>query len=299
MNGHQIDELLKRKVDNARRGRTLRTAVTVLVLLAIIALVVSAVHRHRAKAVSASDDPSTVQTETEPSPDEAEETEPPAMGANKPLQPEEMRRQQNRHELVMEWSGVPEEEIPSIVTLTMLFEGKEVARFTLSEESEWRHSWTDDYPSEALSLRADLPKSIMASFVLRDNQFTVTGASASAAPAIPADAEADGSEDGDSAAGGEGTEDSEAPEASEGEGAEDSEVPEASGGEQPEARDSAADKPAGDTPEEADDAEADESDEIQDAPKSGHNWWPIVLLMICGAVLVTLGLFGTDRRRTR
>ena len=62
MNGHQIDELLKRKVDNARRGRTLRTAVTVLVLLAIIALVVSAVHRHRAKAVSASDDPSTVQT---------------------------------------------------------------------------------------------------------------------------------------------------------------------------------------------------------------------------------------------
>ena len=85
-------------------------------------------------------------------------------------------------------------------------------------------------------------------------------------------------------------------EAGEGEASAQSEVPEASAGEQPEAR---SDGPAADTTEEADDEAADGAGEIAEAPEAGHNWWPIVLLMLCGAVLVTLGLFGTDRRRTR
>lgn len=299
MNGRQIDELLKRKVDNARRGRTTRTVIAVLVLVALIAVIAAAVHHHKAKAVSDPDAPSTVETDTEPSPEQTDAQPSQAMNGQKPLQPEQMRRQQNRHELVLVWSGVPEEEIPPIVTLTMLCEGKEVARFTLSGESEWRHSWTDDYPSESLSLRADLPKSIMASFVLRGDEFTVTGAYAVAPPADAQEGEAG---DGESAEDAE-TEDGETAEAGDGETAEDAEAgdgktsaqAEASDGEQPENR---SDEPAGDAPEDAE--EAEEADgESPAAPGSGHNWWPIVLLMICGAVLVILGLFGTDRRRTR
>ena len=294
MNGHQLDELLKRKVDNARRGRTLRTVIVVLALLALISIIAAAVHHHKAKAVSTPDVPSTVETDTETPPEETGEPEPSAASSEKPLQPEEMRRKQNKHELVLNWVGIPEEEIPPIVTLTILCEGKEVARFTISEESEWRHSWSDDYPSEALSLRADLPKSVMASFVLRDNLFTVTGAYAGAAPAAPAD-DGEESEDGEAAEDG-SSEDAEASEDSE--TSEDSEAPEASDGEQPEAQSGKIDAPAEDAAEKAD-AEDASSDEIADAPKSGHNWWPIVLLMLCGAVLVTLGMLGTDRRRTR
>ena len=295
MNGHQIDELLKRKVDNARRGRTTRTVIAALVLVALIAIIAAAVHHHKAKAVSDPDVPSTVETDTEPSPEQTDAQPPQAMSGQKPLQPEQMRRQQNKHELVLVWSGVPEEEIPPIVTLTMLSEGKEVARFTISEESEWRHSWSDDYPSEALSLRADLPKSIMASFVLRGDEFTVTGAYAVAPPADAQDGEAGDGGSAEDAETGEG-ESAEDAEAGEGEASAQSEVPEASAGEQPEAR---SDGPAADTTEEADDEAADGAGEIAEAPEAGHNWWPIVLLMLCGAVLVTLGLFGTDRRRTR
>ena len=299
MNGRQIDELLKRKVDNARRGRTTRTVIAVLALVALIAVIAAAVHHHKAKAVSNPDAPSTVETDTEPSPEQTDAQPSQAMNGQKPLQPEQMRRQQNWHELMLVWSGVPEEEIPPIVTLTMLCEGKEVARFTLSGESEWRHSWADDYPSESLSLRADLPKSIMASFVLRGDEFTVTGAYAVAPPADAQDGEAGNGESAEDAE----TEDGETAEAGDGETAEDAETgdgetsaqAESSDGEQPENR---SDEPAGDAPEDAEEAE-DADGESPAAPGSGHNWWPIVLLMICGAVLVTLGLFGTDRRRTR
>ena len=276
MNGHQIDELLKRKVDNARRGRTLRNAAFALALLAIIVLIGTAVHRHKAKTADVPDDPSTVEAENEASPGESEAQKPQPMSGEKPLQPEEMRRKQNNHELVLVWVGVPEEERPSLVTITVLHKGEEAARFTLSAEDEWRHSWSDDLKSEELSLRADLPNSVMASFVLQGNQFTITGFSGSAAAS-------EGSEDAD----GETSEDGEAPVQDDSnlhEGAADSDAQSQSG---------KIEQPAEDVPDE------EESDEIADPPRSAHSWWPIVLLMICGAVLVTLGMLGTDRRRSQ
>ena len=294
MNGHQIDELLKRKVDSARRGRALRTAVSILVLLAIIALIASAIHRHNAKAVSAPDVPSTVETDTGPLPGETDEDKPSSAQSQKPLQPEEMRRKENRHELAVEWIGVPEEELPPIVTVRVLHQGEEVARFTLSEESEWRHSWADDYPSESLTLRADLPKSVMASFVLRGNQFIVTASGGSAVlPSVPTEAdsgegetpdgETEPAEDGGEASDGE----AEAPE-----GEADEPIPGAESGKPVEAE--SEDKDGGEA-----EKEADESEEISESGRSGHRWWPIVLLMVCCAVLVTLGMFGIDHRRSR
>ena len=285
MNGHQIDELLKRKVDNARRGKALRTAVIALVLLALIVLIAAAVHRHNAKAVSAPDVPSTVETDTEPSPDETEAEKPQTVEGEKPLQPEEMRRKENKHELVLQWVGVSEEERPSSVTITVLHQGEEAARFTLSAESEWRHSWSDEYPAETLTLRADLPKSVMASFALRGGQFNVICSGSGTAPvSVPEqteDSDSETSEDGNA-------ED----EPSEAEASEDEE-PE----EEPEAQSGKIDEPSGEEPAEAE--ETKNSDEIADAPRAGHSWWPIVLLMLCGAVLVTLGMLGTDRRRSR
>ena len=301
MNGHQIDELLKRKVDNARRTRTLRTTAALLALLALIVLIGTAVHLHKAKAVSAPDVPSTA--DTEPEPDESEEPDEsgtPEVSAQtkdgkKPLQPEEIRRLQIKHELVLEWVNVPEEEQPPMVTVTVLHQGEDAARFTLTAENEWRHSWSDNFSADALTLRAELPKSVMASFALRGNQFTLYASGSSAAVSAPEDDEQT-SEDGEEA-----PEDSEeAPEDGE-EAPEDAEETPEDGEEAPEdaeaaAQSGSADASAGEAPE---DGEADESDESSDAPETGRNWWPIVILMICGAALVILGVFGSDRRRTR
>ena len=285
MNGHQIDELLKRKVDNARRGKALRTVAIALVLLALIVLIAAAVHRHNAKAVSAPDVPSTVETDTEPSPDETDAEKPQTVEGEKPLQPEEMRRKQNKHELVLQWVSVSEEDRPSSVTITVLHQGEEVARFTLSEESEWRHSWSDDYPAETLTLRADLPKSVMASFALRGGQFSVICSGGGTAPvSVPEE-----TEDSDSETSEDEKAEDEPPEAE----ASEDEKPE----EEPEAQSGKIDEPAGEEPAETE--ETKNSDEIADAPRASHSWWPIVLLMLCGAVLVTLGMLGTDRRRSR
>ena len=293
MNGHQIDELLKRKVDNARRGRTLRTVALVLVLLALVVLIGTAIHRHKTKAVNVPDAPSEVEAEEEPAPEdepEAENTQ--VQEGQKPLQPEEMRRQENKHVLVLQWVGVPEEEKPPIVTITVLHRGEEVARFTLSEESEWRHSWSDNYPAETLSLRAELPKSVMASFTLRGNQFTVLCSGGSAIPAsTAAAAETEQTESSDEEAG----EETEA-EAETGETSSEEEAP---GEAQTEEEAPSEAQPEEEAPGEAEADGEGETNEISSPPRSSHSWWPIVLLLLCGAVLVTLGVLGTDRRRSR
>ena len=293
MNGHQIDELLKRKVDNARRGRTLRTVALVLVLLALIVLIGTAIHRHKAKAVNVPDVPSEVETEDEPTPeDEPAEPTPQASDGQKPLQPEEMRRQENKHELVLKWVGVSEAEKPPIVTVTVLCRGEEIARFTLSEESEWRHSWSDNYPAEAMSLRAELPKSVMASFSLRGNQFTVI-CSGSSAASIPSTAETEETE-----IPGEETEAESEETGESGEAPSEEEAPgEAQAEEEAPAQSEA--QPEEEAPGEAEEDGEGEPSEISSPPRSGHSWWPIVLLLLCGAVLVTLGVLGTDRRRSR
>lgn len=308
MNGHQIDELLKRKVDNARRTRTLRTAAALLALLALIVLIGTAVHLHKAKAVNAPDVPSTA--DTEPEPDESEEpgesgtpeVSTQTKDGKKPLQPEEIRRLQIKHELVLEWENVPEEEQPPLVTVTVLHQGEEAARFTLTAENEWRHSWSDSFSANALTLRAELPKSVMASFALRGNQFTLYASGSG--PAVSAsEGGEEAPEDGEEAP----EDDEEAPEDDEEAPKDGEEAPE-DGEEAPEddekapedaeaaAQSGSIDAPAGETPE---DEEADESDGSADAPEAGHSWWPIVILMICGAALVILGVFGSDRRRTR
>lgn len=276
MNGHQIDELLKRKVDNARRGRTLRNAAFALALLALIVLIGTAVHRHKAKTANVPDDPSTVEAENEASPGESGTENVHTKDGQKPLQPEEIRRLQNKHELVLVWVGVPEEERPSVVSITVLHQGEEAARFTLSAEDEWRHSWSDGFKAEELSLRADLPSSVMASFVLQGNLFTITGFSGSAAvPEESTETDGETSEDGDAPV------------------QDDSNLHEGAADSDAQPQGGTTEQPAEDTQDE------EESEEISDSPRSGHSWWPIVLLMICGAVLVTLGMFGTDRRRSK
>ena len=281
MNGHQIDELLKRKVDNARRGRTLRNAAFALALLALIVLIGTAVHRHKAKSPNVPDDPSTAETENETSPDEPGAENVHTKDGQKPLQPEEIRRLQNKHELVLVWVGVPEEERPSVVSVTVLHKGEEAVRFTLSAEDEWRHSWSDGFKAEELSLRANLPTSVMASFVLEGNQFTITGFSGSAAASDESE-EADGETSGDG----------ETP------AQDDSNLHEGAPDSDAQAQDGIIEQPSENAQDEdAQDEEA--SEDVSDAPRPAHSWWPIVLLMLCGAVLVTLGMLGTDRRRSK
>ncbi|MBR4132869.1 MAG: hypothetical protein IKT99_07805 [Oscillospiraceae bacterium] len=294
MNGHQIDELLKRKVDNARRGRTLRTVAAVLALLVLIALIGTAIHRHKTKAVNVPDAPSAVESEDEPSSDEPEAETSPATEGQKPLQPEEMRRKQIKHELALRWVGVSEEDMPPLVTITVVQHGQEVTRFTLSEESEWRHSWTDDYPAESLSLRADLPKSIIASFTLRGNEFTVICSGGTGVPTANTGAESGEDETPAEETSEPETEDQDGETGDPEETGSEGEAPAEAPSEEETPDEAASDEKA------SSEAESDgETNEISDPPKSGHSWWPIVILMLCGAVLVTLGMLGTDRRRSR
>lgn len=264
MNVHQLDDLLKRKIDRAHKGQTLLNAVAA--VLCVIAAIIAGVSIHNQNKTAQPDD-----------------TLPPAQGNTEPAADVPMIA----HSLQMRWPEQMLGELPEKINVIILRDGEELTSYTLSEENEWKLNWEDiadfsetdgEFPDTitvSLSAGDDRPDDSSAEGASSDGNDvdSETGEPGNSEASDDSDGEQNGAPDGEQDSDGEQDADSDGQQGADSDGAQ--------GG-------NAANRGNSDDPQETD----------RNLPGTGPVWWPIVLLLLSGVTLLVIGKRKTDRSGT-
>ncbi len=77
------------------------------------------------------------------------------------------------HTVQMVWFG--DAEPPKSVTVRVIHAAEQIASVELTQENDWRCSWTDSYPAAELTLAGSFPQNVTAAFSTSGENFTISG----------------------------------------------------------------------------------------------------------------------------